>query len=179
MHDIDCVDSCMFEADADLYYDETVVIEDLSTAFSSWLNGALADSAMTFSVISSKVTIGKPQAAAQAEMTEINPKNNSGTGIVLGAGFAGVVFIGLAFLIHRKYRQSNDDFPDFQTTSEGELFSVRSNQSGKSWRNIFDSSKHITNNGTNLPDVENDSEVVSFPVNANVLDTEYEVSNMH
>ena len=165
---LDCESSCKFEAEGDVYYIEDNV-EDLNGEIGNWLGDVLSYD-HTFALEEKKdLSLG---ASTTDEITINHSGTGSGAALGVAVAFAALVFVGFAFFIHRRLSNNSDEFSEVQTTSEGELQSVRSN-SVRSWRNVFDASK----GSRSKKDVNaSESQPIAFPISSNSYNTEYEVS---
>ena len=144
-------------------------VQDLEGEIETWLDDVLSSYNHTFSIEEDD----KNDLSLGASTTDTITINHSGAGsgaaLGVAVAFAALVFVGLAFFIHRRMRNNSDEFSEVQTTSEGELESVRSN-SARSWRNVFDASRGKKNISAS------ESQPITFPVASNSYNTEFEVT---
>ncbi len=162
--------TCVFDVVVEVYYDESTTVDLVEEEITTLLDSFEVE---IVSLVERKFEVS---ASETSDISESGDGGPSFTGIAIASLFAGSIFIGLAFLITRRFRGNYDDFSEVQTTSEGDLQSVLSNNRTRSWRNGFDQTPKKTSSKQTADCAE--TQPFSFPVSVDETsnDTGFEVS---
>lgn len=171
----ECIDdSCPYSAVGEAYYsgegDENALTEALDTWLKSFSEYIQEPVVISVTLVEDDKD-SKAAVTAGAELSDDQRSANLGTSFSAAASFVVVVGIALAFVIHRKRRRFND----LNSTMEEE--SLTSQQSGRDGHNSLRTKGLRFKSEAQYTGGTNDDGNVSFPVAANCLNTEFEVSS--